>query len=502
MTTATVPEGQVATGENEASLDRSALSGAAWSGGAKWTTQLLSWASTILVARILMPSDYGLVMMASVFLGIVAMLSEFGIGSTVVTLRELKRDELRQLNGFSVLLGVGGSILAVLAAYPLGLFFRAPDLPPVLAVLGLTFFITSLQTVPAALLRREMRFRSLAMIDVARGVLMPVATLVAALLGLRYWSLVVGTLVGATVAAAMTIAARRESFSWPRLSRLGHGLRFSRDVLIGRLGWVVYSNGDFAVAARQLGQGAAGVYTLAWTLGTSPIEKISILINDVTPSLFSAVQHDRAALRRYFLNLTELLCLATFPAAIGLALVSEDLVTVLLGPKWEGTGGPLALLALYSGARAVTQLFGHLFTATRQTQFAMWTSLALAVALVAGFIIGSRWGGVGIAAAWLVVHPAFSVYSFTRVRSAIDARGRDYLRSLRLGLDGSVAMAAAILAFQWFLAAEWPAGPRLGVAILLGAAVFGCVTWFAHGVRLRQIIAWLKRVRRGETAAL
>ena len=104
-------------------LDRSAFTGVAWAGVGKWSTQIVAWAGTIIVARILVPSDYGLLTMAGVFIAVVTMLSEFGIGTAVITLQELPDEDLHQVNAFSVLLGVGGTILAVLMAHPLGLFF-------------------------------------------------------------------------------------------------------------------------------------------------------------------------------------------------------------------------------------------------------------------------------------------------------------------------------------------------------------------------------------------
>jgi PST family polysaccharide transporter len=477
------------------SLDRSAFSGVAWSGVAKWSTQLLAWVGTVLVARILVPSDVGLLTTASVFLGVVMMLSEFGIGTAVITLREMPPEELGQLNAFSVLLGIGGTLLTALMAYPLGLFFRSPELPPVLMVVGLTFLITSLATVPAALLRRELRFRTIAMIDVTRGLVVPLVTLGGALLGMRYWALALGSVVGASITTLVTLYHRRVLFLRPRPDGLKPVLNFSQHVLVGRLAWIVYQDGDFAVAGRRLGLSAVGDYGMAWTLATSPIEKVTMVLSDVTPTLFSAAQNDRVALRRYFLNLSELLCLATFPAALGLALVSHDLVDVVLGPKWVGVAGPLALLALYAGARSVTSLFGHLFNATRETRFAMWTSLALAVALLAGFIVGSYWGPAGIACAWILIHPGFSVYAFSRVRRVLDLSGWEYLRVLRLGLDGALLMAAAILAFQHLLAGAWSPLLRLAVEIPLGAAIFALTTWLVHRRRLGEIIAWVKRVR-------
>lgn len=483
---------------NQNALDRSALRGVAWSSAAKWTSQLFSWGTTIVVARILDPSDYGLLTMAAAFVGIVSTLSEFGIGTTVLTMRELGSEQLDQLNGLALLLGLAGSALAVLAAYPLGEFFRAPALPPVIALVGCTFVLTSVQTVPAALLRREMRFRSLAMIDLARGFLMPLVNVVGALLGLRYWALALGALAGAAVGSGLTLAYRRQAFAWPRLAALRPIMRFSRDLLGSRLAWIVYLNGDFAVAGRMLGQAAAGVYTLAWTLAANPLDKLTLILSDVAPSLFSAVQHDRVALRRYFLNLSELICLATFPASVGLALVSSDLVAVVLGPKWAGAGAPLALLALYAGVRSVTPLYGTLFVATRETRFAMWTSIVTAGLLLAGFVIGSHWGGVGIAAAWLVIDPSLSAYSFGRVRRVLHLTTRDYLGALRLGLDGTGLMGAGLLLFRWLVAAPWDPAARLLASILLGAAIFALTTWLLHGTRLKDIVAWLQRARRGE----
>ncbi len=478
-------------------LDRSLFSGVAWAGVGKWSTQVLSWVGTILVARLLMPSDYGLVTMASVFLGIVYILSEFGVGTAVITLRELPAEHLQQLNGFSALLGLGCTMLTALMAYPLGLFFRAPALPPVLLVVGLTFLISSLQTVSTALLRRELRFRTLAMIDIARGLLVPLVTLIGALAGLRYWALALGSVVGAIVTTLLTLYHRRVAFAWPRLAGLKRVVHFSRDILVGRLAWIVYQDGDFAVAGRRLGSAAAGDYSLAWTLATSPIEKVTMVISDVTPSLFSAVQDDRPALKRYFLNLSEILCLVTFPASVGIALVSHDIVSVVLGAKWEGAAMPLALLALYSGVRSVTILFSHLFNATRETRFGMWVSVGGAILMLAGFIVGSFWGAAGIAAAWLVIHPLVSGYSFARVKRVLVLSGGEYLKALRLGLDGAAAMAIAVVSFHQFVAGSWPPAVRLPVSILLGATIYVLCTWVLHRSRLRHIRDWLNRARRG-----
>ncbi len=149
----------------------------------------------------------------------------------------------------------------------------------------------------------------------------------------------------------------------------------------------------------------------------------------------------------------------------------------------------------------MTTLFGHLFSAARETRFLMWSSLALAALLLTGFYVGSFWGGTGIAAAWLVVHPSFSVYAFTRVRRILDLGALDYLKALRLGLDGTAVMGLILVAFQHLVAPSWPSSLRLAASIGLGAGRYGVTTWLLHRTRLRQIVAWLKSTRRGEAVA-
>src|SRR5712692_5628349 len=101
-------------------LDRSLLHGIAWTSGAKWAGQLFAWASTLIVARLLTPEDYGLVGMASIYLGLITLVSEFGLGSAVITLRDLSEEQVAQLNGLAVLVGVVSCAVSCAAVIPLG----------------------------------------------------------------------------------------------------------------------------------------------------------------------------------------------------------------------------------------------------------------------------------------------------------------------------------------------------------------------------------------------
>jgi PST family polysaccharide transporter len=447
------------------------------------------------VARILSPHDYGLMTMATVYLGLVGMLSEFGVGTAILMLRELQPRQMAQLNSLVVLLGVACLLLSLVAAWPLGAFYRAAELPAVIRVMSLTFLINALQVVPAATLRRELRFKRLALIDLLRGLLVPVGTFSLAVLGFRYWALVGGALSSSVLGSVLTLSARTVPFAKPRWSELREGVSFSRDAVVGRLAWYFYSESDFIVAGRRLGESALGAYSLAWTLAYNPIEKVQSLLFDVSPAIMAAVQHDRLALRRYFLNMTEMLGLATLPVAFGTSVVSRELVAAVLGPKWEGVAAPLMLLSAYAGVRSITPLIGHALTAVRQSHYGMWVNVVTAILLPIGFIIGSRWGTVGIATAWILIHPPVVALQFRRAHRELGLSLAEYVQAVRLGLDGSLIMCAAVLATSFLLPSGVPALARLGIEVGVGALVFVSATLLLHRRRLQEIYSWFRRIR-------
>ena len=272
---ATVPKVLPASRE----LDGTLVRGLAWTGGVKWAAQGFAWASTLIVARLLVPDDYGLVGMASVYLGLVTMISEFGVGTTVLTLRDLTEHEIAQLNGFSIILGLIGFTLSCLAAVPVGYFFRSPRLPLVIVAMSTTFIITSFQSVPAALLQRDLKFKLMSLIDGTKTFVLAFATVLFALGGLRYWTLVLGAILSSLIAASLTLSVRRHRMAIPRPRTLSHVLRFSWHVLVSRLSWYSYSNSDFVISGRVLGQMALGSYTVAWNLANVPVEKITGVLN-------------------------------------------------------------------------------------------------------------------------------------------------------------------------------------------------------------------------------
>jgi teichuronic acid exporter len=469
-------------------LDQSLIKGMFWTGLVKWSSQIVSWVTTIVVARLLRPEDYGLVGMAGTFIGLVALLNEFGVGITIVSLRDLNQRVVAQLNSLSVVLGAAGFLLSCAAAVPLGAFYGTPDVAWVVVALAGGFLFTGFRTVPGALLQKELRFRVLAVIDGLQVFIQAAFMVLMAALGFGYWTLVVGGLVGTLSGTIATLIVRTHSFAMPSMSSLKEAVTFSWHIVLARLSGCIQSNADSVIAGKVLGQTALGFYGMALSLAMVPVEKIAAVVNQVTTSLFAAVQKDTAALRRYFLSLTEGFSLIIFPATVGIALVAEEFVLLVLGEKWSGVVPPLEVLAFYAAFRAIQTIPPQILFVTGGSRLGMWNALGVAIVLPVTFYLLSAWGTRGIALAWLIVHPLAATQTNWFVFKKIDVTVGQYLAALRPAMIGCLCMVAAVIFVKEAMPAAWPVGMKFAVEVTAGAAVYALTALSIHGERVRAFV--------------
>jgi O-antigen/teichoic acid export membrane protein len=487
-----------AAGAVEASvLDHSFVRGVAWTAAAKWIGQGLSWGSWLIVARLLSPEDYGLVGMAGIYLGLITFLSEFGLGTAVITFREMSVEQVSQLNGLALILGLGSLLTSCAVSIPLGHFFRAPQLPLVIVMMSATFVISSFKTVPLALLQRDLRFKALGLIDAGQAFVVAVCMVGFALAGFRYWTLVFGGVLGAALSTGAILTLHHAPFAWPRMRSLKPVMGLSSHVIVGHLSWYVYSNADFLVAGRVLGKAALGLYNFGWTLASMPVDRVTALVGQLTPAFFSAVQADFPALRRYLLRITEGIALIAFPVSLGIVLVAKDFVLVVLGAKWEGAIVPLRLLAAYAGFRSITPLLPQVLVSIRDSRFCMLHGISCAIVMPASFYFsGIRWGTVGLAMVWILVYPLTTLALFWRVFRKIHLSPRAYFGALWPAVSATALMGAVVLTVGLIKGPGWTGGWRLVTQIGAGVMTYLLVCLLLHRQRVRAFYAVVMAARR------
>jgi O-antigen/teichoic acid export membrane protein len=468
----------------------------AWNAIARWLAQIFSWASTIVVARLLSPYDYGLVGMAGLYLNLALLVTQGGVGDAVIVFRDLPQERISQLNTISVFTGLLLMGLTFVVAHPLAWFFSAPPLATVIVVSSVWYLFSAFQVVPRGLLQRELRFKLVAGIETVKAFVQAAVTVAFALMHFRYWSLVIGYLGGSAVSSVLVLYWKRQAFAWPRLKEIGAEIKYSIHVLMSRVALYAYDNADFGVAGRVLGEVPLGNYTVAWTISSAPVEKIANLVTGVTPAYFSAIQKNQAELRRYLLKITEMLSMLTIPASIGLALSADFLVPALLGAKWMGAIWPLRFLGIFVAARSITTILPNLLTAIGDARFVMKATVCAAILMPLAFLGGSHWGTTGIAAAWVVAYPIITAPLVYRTFRATGLKWREYASSILPALNASLVMTGVVLVCRWLL----PAGfrPLYGLCLVsvLGMLAYAGALFVLYRERVNQVVATAKNVFR------
>jgi PST family polysaccharide transporter len=481
--------------------DRSLIHGIAWTSLVTYLAQILSWASTMLVVHYLRPSDYGLVGLAALYLGLVLMVSDLGVGAAVITFRDLAADEISQFNTLAVVAGALCVVLSLGIAIPLGHFFGEARLPGIIAVMSLNYVIASFRVVPLASMQRDLAFRRLALIDAAVAIVGSCASMTMALTGFGYWTLAIGPIVNTTVQTLLVVSHRPMPFRRPQLAAIRTPLVFISHTLATRFTWYAYSNSDFFIIGRFMGKTALGAYTLGWTLSGIAVEKVTALIGRVTPAFFASVQFDIPELRRYLLLVTQGLSLVTFPVCIGIGLIADDLVRVVLGPAWESSVAPLQWLSVFAAFRSVQPLFPQVMSAVGDARATMKNSLLAVSVLPFAFYVATRWGIVGVAKAWVVLAPLLFLPLFHAVRQRLQLTTRQYLGALWPATSACLLMALAVQ----FVDRVGP-GVAQPLVSLVAKVVVGALAYVGglllfHRRRVTTVRAVFKSLRAGRAAS-
>lgn len=469
------------------------MQGIAWTGTSRLASQLVSWGSFLVVARILSPGDIGVTAAAASVVGFVALLAEFGLGSAIVAKVELKPDELSQLAGIAVGTAAFAWLVIALMGWPAAQALRISELTRVLPLLGLTVALSTVLAIPSAVMRRNMAFRGLSKLEMGRSVIAAVASLGLALAGFRFWAPLLADLLSNIFLTAALFRATGLKLRKPQWSGIADAIQFSREVLISRAAWYAYSNADFIVVSRQLGKAALGDYSMAWTMINLPSEKVATLLFAVTPSILARVRDDLVEFRRYVLLLFESLGMVLMPTAAGIGLVAADAVSVVLGQKWENSTNLIQALALFAVVKSLSPMTSQILISRGKADVARRQSLWGLAILPPAFIAASHWGALAVALVWSTVYPFLVLYQVHQAAQEIELSLSTILRRLSPVILSTLGMAGAVLSVQTLLESGGVhAGLRLAVCAAVGGSVYLSLLWVLARDRLRVAYAFIR----------
>lgn len=464
------------------SLKARTVSGATWAGLGQMATQALGFLGTLVLARLLAPEDFGLLGMAVVFTGFLAIFQSLGLGSAIVQDRTLTGQQLSGLFWVNLLVTLLLAAIAVALAPLVAGFYGRPEVMGVIVVLAAAFPLAAVGMVPQALLTRDMDFRRLSMIDLVSQAVGLALGIALAAMGMGVWALV-GQQV---MAAAVTASLRWFSVPWrPGLAlglrRLTRPLGFGAQLQAGSvLGWGSRNIDDLLIG-RFVGAAPLGIYQMAYRLMLWPIQSVSRVVGQVMFPALSAMEGDTGRVRRGFMRGTEVVALITFPAMIGAGVVAEAAIPLVLGPGWTAVVPVFEILCGLGLVQSVATNTGWIFLSQGRADVRLKLQLFMTPVLILSFVVGLRWGVVGVAGAYAVTSAVLIPIQLHVAGRLVGLRLGDIARPLARILGLALLMGLIVVGVGWATADLLPSWASLALQVSSGIAAYG---WLVHRGRI------------------
>lgn len=402
--------------------------------------------SVVILARLLTPEDYGIVAMVTAVTGFVSLFRDLGLSSATIQSRNITHDQISAL--FWVNAGLGALITLIIAALGpiLAWFYHKPQLSLVTAGISLTSLLSSLGTQHSALLTRHMRFGVLAVIRVSSLIAGFLAAVAVALSGGTYWALVTSPIV---TALSNTCGLWLASGFRPGRPRKGTGVRplvrFGAHIAAFDVVNYFHRNLDNVLIGRAWGAQQLGLYSKAYALLMLPISNLRYPLGRVALPALSRLQNEPGPFRDYFLKYCSFLAFASMPIVAFLYACSENVIRLILGPRWLGAAELFSILALVSFIQPISGLPGTVLVALgRGGRYFRW-GLYNAIVTVIAFFCGLPWGARGVAIAYGIATYAILHPSLMYALHGTPLKPADFYRSLVKPCLASIVMCLAAL---------------------------------------------------------
>jgi teichuronic acid exporter len=489
------PEPDVPT---ERPLGGTVLRGLLWLSGVRWIAQLFMWASTLFIARLLSPADYGLVAMATILIGFLEIFTD-SLGAAVVQAKDLTKRTAEEMHGATCLFGLFAAGLVVLGAPLWARIQGEPQVIPILQVFALATILTSVGAVPYSMLNKRLAFGRVAQGQFVRGLVTAGATLGGAFLFKSYWALVLGSLAGRFCFTAMLVWAEPTKPRLPRKdSGIGKLMRFSGMMTGDRFFYQLRSNIDLMIIGAKLGSQSLGLYVMATALALLPLDKLGSAFAPVAYPAFARLQDNKSELRRYFLGLTLGTMAIAIPTCVGLIVTAPLLVPTILGNQWVAAVRPLQIAAIVTPIIFHLGILSPLLNALGRVDLSLRITMWTSILTVPAIFVGVNFGIVGVAIASATVVACVGIYGEMLAFRLIGLRVSELASTIVPVMTASLGMALCVLGISFVLPSHWPALVRLMIEVGTGIASFiGWALVLHHGVVVQQLrvvrAAWSNR---------
>jgi len=379
-------------------LKRRSFHGGLFTLGAQVAQGLVAIVSTVVMARLLTPADFGLVAMVTTISTLGQAFADLGLSEATIQREKINQDEVSTLFWINVAIGLGLMLIMAALAPFLVWFYREPRLRNITFVVSLTFLMGGLRVQHDAILKRQMRFRALALRDVGSMTFGVVMAILLVWRGAGYWAI---------VALSLSLTASQMLLSWlmvrwiPGRPRRNANVRslvtFGSNVAAAYLIYNVNRSADQVLIGWAWGAGPLGLYSRAYNLLMLPVRHLGQASGKVSVPAFSRLQDEPERFARYYLRLANLMMWISAPLFAFLFVAAQPVIVIALGSQWRGAVPVFQLLAIAAFAQVLLDPLIWLLVSLGQSGRLLKLLVVISPVLIASFAVGLPFGIKGVA---------------------------------------------------------------------------------------------------------
>ena len=461
------------TQNNQENFKTSVVRGVLWSSLQSWGSRVLALVILILLARMLEPDDFGLIALASVYISFISIFVEQGFGDALVQYVDITSEHLDTAFWtsifFSALLTLGTVVFADL----IGALFREPQLSGIVQWLSLSFIFVALSSTQQAILRRELRFKELALRTMLAAAVGGFAGFGAAFAGYGVWSLVVQTLITSLTGTVVLwrVSDWRPGFRYS-VAHFRALFEFGSNIIITNIANFFNRRLDDLLIGFTLGTTALGYYTIAYRLIQVLTQVFTAATTAVAFPAFSRMQHDAERLKRGFMQAISLTSLIAVPAFVGVSVLAPEIVLAVYGDQWRDSIPVMRVLPFIGIVHVILYFHSALLVARGKPNWRMGLALLHTVANVLFFAISVRWGIVAVASAYVLQGYLLFPVDLSVTQKVLPFSLRHYFGQLAVPVICSGLMAVVLITAKTQLSPAWTAQVS-DLKMLIQLALYG-----------------------------
>ena len=473
-------------------LTKETINGVFWSYLTFFGGKVLTFISTIILARLLLPEEFGIVGYCLIAIQYLDILNSAGINTSLIAQRDNLEEATNAAFVGNIVLGIATFGLTWVLAPFIAEFFKTEEIIPVLRLLSLSLPLSGLGMVPDTLLQRQLRFRTRLIPEIGKNFTKGLVSIVLAWLGMGVWSLVWGQLVSilAGTVLAWVLAGWKPTWRFHPETSLRvttYGLNILALEAIGAF----RSNVDYLLVGRILGAAALGYYTMSYRIPELLVRSLNTVVARVSLPAMAIAQMEREQLRSFYFSYIRYISFFVFPVSIGMAITAPIFVPLFLSPKWNAAIIPTMLISLAMGIAAMSFIPGVLYKAIGKPEMLIKLNLVKVPLTLLILWYATRWGINGVAAGQVAMSIIALSIDMLTVNYVMRYPIKDLIHALAPTFFSAIVMGIALFAALRFT--RFSGLVELILMVPIGAFIYFAMLWWVKREVIQSGMDMLRR---------